>query len=187
MMKKNMKTLRLGLCALVVVSVAGCMTQNLGEKIFLGLAVPQEGNPKSVKYMVPVDKTADTVFRALLSEGGTRVISAERKETVKTYYERNQKNELLDFFEFKYLTLFLSQAQVFTEIAPKELIKPCLAERTQREQMKACDENVMSYMQKSDKEYHAGLSRWIVLMEKAGIKVDEKHRKIILAPLRKTE
>lgn len=181
-----MKRLMILVLTCLAVCVAGCVTQGIGERIFLGLAVPEKGNPETIYYKIPVDKQASRIFQVLLLDGGERVVSSSRKEMLRGLYERNQDNNPLSFYEFKYLSLFLSQAQTFSDMAPKELIAPCLAERTSQAQIKRCDDNVIEYLQRSDKEYHAGLERWITTMEKAGITVDEKHRKIILAPLKKT-
>ena len=149
------------------VLLSGCMTESMGEAIFMHLAIPTDVD--SVQHKVTLNQNEQKIFDTLLAAKDAKIIRDSRKSDVKEYFAKNQKNEVMDTYDYVDLSFYLATAKAINK-SPKTVSAPCLAGDATK-----CDTTANDYQELANLTG----KEWKKLLLDGGIKLDEKHQKLL--------
>ena len=76
------------------VLLSGCMTESMGEAIFMHLTIPTD--VESVQHKVALNQNEQKIFDTLLAAKDATIIRDSRKSDVKEYFAQNQSGKVMD-------------------------------------------------------------------------------------------
>ena len=119
------------------VLLSGCMTESMGEAIFMHLAIPTD--VESVQHKVALNQNEQKIFDTLLAAKDATIIRDSRKSDVKEYFAQNQSGKVMDTYDYVDLSFYLATAKAIAK-SPKSVSGPCISGDAQK-----CDTEANNY------------------------------------------
>ena len=149
------------------VLLSGCMTESMGEAIFMHLAIPTD--VESVQHKVALNQNEQKIFDTLLAAKDATIIRDSRKSDVKEYFAQNQSGKVMDTYDYVDLSFYLATAKAIAK-SPKSVSGPCISGDAQK-----CDTEANNYKELANLTG----KEWKKLLMEGGVELDKKHQKLL--------